>query len=74
MNHLISPSLSCISQPTRELGTKAVEMILEIIKHPDEVSEQHVVIPTELVLRETCIGRRPSSPQPIELAHAEKPV
>ena len=58
MNHLISPSLSCISQPTRELGTKAVQMILEIIKHPDEIPERHVEIPTELILRDTCSGKK----------------
>jgi LacI family transcriptional regulator len=57
MNHFISPSLSCVSQPTRELGTKAVHMILDAIKHPDEVPEQHVEIPTELILRETCIRK-----------------
>ena len=71
-NHLISPSLSCVSQPTRELGTKAVQMILDIIKHPDEVSERHIEIPTELVLRDTCIGNKHSSSDHVELEHTVK--
>jgi LacI family transcriptional regulator len=72
MNHLISPSLSCVSQPTRELGSRAVQMILDIIKHPDEAAERHIEIPTELVLRETCIGSKRSSPGHVELEHSVK--
>jgi len=63
MNHLISPSLSCVSQPTRELGMKSVQMILDIIKHPDEIPERHIEIPTELILRETCSGKKAVSPE-----------
>jgi len=63
VNRFLSPSLSCVHQPTQELGTKAVQMILEMIKKPDEVREQHIEIPTELILRETCIGR---IPKPVE--------
>lgn len=59
VNRFLSPSLSCVHQPTQELGTKAVQMILEMIRNPEEVREQHIEIPTELVLRETCIGKRP---------------
>jgi hypothetical protein len=38
-------------------------MILEMIRKPDDVREQHVEIPTELILRETCIGK---TPKPVE--------
>lgn len=58
VNSFITPSLSCVSQPTRDLGERAVEMILEMIRNPEEVREQHVVIPTELTLRETCRGKK----------------
>lgn len=57
VNRFLSPSLSCVHQPTQELGTKAVQMILEMIRNPEEVKEQHIEIPTELILRETCIGK-----------------
>ena len=29
-----------------------------MIKNPEDVREQHVVIPTELTLRETCRGKK----------------
>ena len=38
-------------------------MILEMIRNPEGVREQHVEIPTELILRETCIGK---TPKPVE--------
>lgn len=57
-NRFITPSLSCVLQPTHELGTKAVQMILDMIRNPDEVQEQHIEIPTQLILRETCVGRK----------------
>lgn len=57
VGRFISPSISCVHQPTAELGNKAVRMILEAILRPDGFQEQHVEIPTELILRETCIGK-----------------
>jgi LacI family transcriptional regulator len=59
VNRFLSPSLSCVHQPTQELGTKAVQLILDMIRNPEEVREQHIEIPTELILRETCIGKGP---------------
>jgi LacI family transcriptional regulator len=55
---LLHPSLSCISQHTQELGTIAVRTMLDIIEHPDENPERHVVVPTKLILRETGIGKK----------------
>lgn len=57
MHRFISPALSCVYQPTMELGRKAFQLLHEIIKHGDEVPEQHVRIPTELILRETGLGK-----------------
>ena len=57
MHRHIHPPLSCVYQPTAELGRKAVSMLLDHIKHPDEQSGQHVRIPTELILRGTCLGK-----------------
>ena len=64
VNRFLSPSLSCVNQPTQELGTKAVQMILEMIRNPEDAREQHIEIPTQLILRETCIGRiaKPGEP------------
>jgi LacI family transcriptional regulator len=58
MINFLRPSLSCVSQHTQELGTAAVKTILEIIEHPDEIPERHVVVPTQLILRETGIGKK----------------
>ncbi len=57
MHRFISPALSCVYQPTGELGRKSFQLLYEIIKHGDDIPEQHVRIPTELVLRETGLGK-----------------
>lgn len=56
VSRVISPALSCVTQPSDETGRKAVELMLSMITHPDS-REQHLVLPTELVLRETCTGK-----------------
>lgn len=56
-NRLIVPSLSCVNQPTQQLGSKALQLMLDIIRHPERAQEQHIEIPTSLVLRETCVGK-----------------
>ena len=58
VGRFISPSISCVHQPTAELGSKSVRMILEAIDRPDGMREQHLEIPTELILRETGLGKR----------------
>jgi DNA-binding LacI/PurR family transcriptional regulator len=72
VNRFLSPPLSCVHQPTQELGTKAVQMILEMIRKPDEVREQHVEIPTELILRETCIRKTPILVESLNAIGAKK--
>jgi len=57
VSRVISPALSCVAQPSHESGEKAVELMLKIIAHPDTQQEQNLVLPTELVLRETCTGK-----------------
>jgi len=53
-NRFISPSLTCVSQPTEKLGRRSVEILLEEIKNPAPSQPQKVVLQTELRLRETC--------------------
>jgi LacI family transcriptional regulator len=57
MISFLHPSLSCISQNPQELGTSAVKTMLEVIERPDEIPERHVVVPTQLILRETGLGK-----------------
>ena len=54
---VISPALSCVNQPNYELGSKALELMLKMLGHADASREQHLVLPTELILRETCTGK-----------------
>jgi LacI family transcriptional regulator len=53
-NRFISPSITYINQPINELGAKAIELIIDEIKNPDTVQEQHITLPTELIICETC--------------------
>ncbi|HAV24079.1 MAG TPA: LacI family transcriptional regulator [Bacteroidetes bacterium] len=57
MHRFISPSLSCVNQPTAELGRKAFQLLLETIRHSDDFPAQHVRIKTDLIIRETCRGK-----------------
>lgn len=57
VSKFISPALSCVRQPTHELGARAVQVMLETIAEPDVTREHHVVLPTQLVIRETCASK-----------------
>jgi LacI family transcriptional regulator len=65
VGRVISPALSCVSQPSYEQGVKAVEMMLKMIEHSDVSQEQHIVLPTELILRETCASK-PATSKPVQ--------
>jgi LacI family transcriptional regulator len=66
MSHLLSPALSCVNQPTRELGITAVHTILDAIKSHEKQKESHIVIPAGLTLRETCKARAPQMKTVVE--------
>ena len=57
VSRVISPALSCVAQPSHELGSKAVELMLSTLAHPDSAKDQHLILPTDLLLRETCTGK-----------------
>lgn len=54
INNFLTPSLSCVDQPTEELGKQAVKLILEIINNPTNYVPKHIEIPTGLMIRETA--------------------
>ncbi len=58
VGHLLTPSLSCVNQATRELGESAVTLLMRMIQDGKAMTGEKVVIPTQLVLRETCTGRQ----------------
>jgi len=53
-----SPAMSVIRQPAYEIGTRAVQVLLEDIAEPTITREHHVILPTQLVLRDTCTSKR----------------
>jgi LacI family transcriptional regulator len=59
-NRFVTPSISYIDQPSEEIGRKAVELLLDEIKNPEMREEKHIVIPTELVICDTCKKREES--------------
>jgi LacI family transcriptional regulator len=54
VGHLLTPSLSCVNQPTRELGESAVALLMRMIQEGKGSSDEKIVVPTRLILRETC--------------------
>ncbi len=60
----VSPALSVVEQPAYDMGARAVKLLLDVISSSDAAREQHIVLPTRLVLRETCVtqnGRKQGS-------------
>lgn len=50
----LSPALSVVTVPAAQMGTRSVAVLLENIAHPERAHEEHVVLPTQLVIRQTC--------------------
>ncbi|MGE5353497.1 MAG: LacI family DNA-binding transcriptional regulator [Acidobacteriota bacterium] len=53
--NFLSPPLSCVDQPTKEIADNSMQLLLENIDNREEFEPKQVVIDTELVLRSTCI-------------------
>ncbi|MEZ4641179.1 MAG: LacI family DNA-binding transcriptional regulator [Chloroflexota bacterium] len=51
-----SPTLSTVRQPIHRIGVLAVETLVDIIKQP-QAAPRRVILPTELIIRESCGGR-----------------
>ena len=53
----LSPPLSCVNQPTKLIAQNAMEIILSNINGTSSEEKKSVKIPTELLLRGTCIKK-----------------
>ncbi|MEU4482528.1 LacI family DNA-binding transcriptional regulator [Micromonospora sp. NPDC023966] len=51
---LVTPSLTTVRQPVRELAAEAARLILHAADQPGNASAGSLVLPTELVLRSSC--------------------
>ncbi len=61
VGRFLSPAISAVRQPARELGARAVDVLLENLRNHDVTREHHVLLPTQLVIRETCCSKRAQS-------------
>ncbi len=62
MAGMVTPTLTSVSQPTKEEGRIAVECLLRRIEHPDEDTEQRtIVLECALVVRASSAQLRPQS-------------
>ena len=50
---ILSPQLTCISQPLELMAEKAIELLIEKIKNSNKEKKQ-IILPTELVIRNSC--------------------
>lgn len=53
------PKLTTVRQPTQKLGMLAAETLMDIIQNPSDLA-RNIILPTELVIRESC-GSRPAA-------------
>jgi LacI family transcriptional regulator len=51
----LSPPLTTVMQPAEEIGTTAVHLLLDAIQKADKHRPREVVIPTRLVIRNSCL-------------------
>ncbi|MGO9480754.1 MAG: LacI family DNA-binding transcriptional regulator [Candidatus Kryptoniota bacterium] len=58
LGRFIKPELSYVNQPTDILGKTAVEFTLEHIREYEDFVPKRIQIPTNLVLRETCVKKK----------------
>jgi LacI family transcriptional regulator, galactose operon repressor len=59
INKFLKPAMTYIDQPTRTLGKAAVDLVLEHVRETEDYRPKFVEVPTELVIRDTCIRKKP---------------
>ena len=74
VGRFLAPAISVVRQPTHELGSRAVSVLMESMTNPDATTEHHVILPTHLILRDTCTSARAQKGSPLEERKMKKPV
>lgn len=57
---LIRPALTTVNQPLEKMGRVATQMLLDLLKHPENKFER-IELPTELIVRDSCLPFYPHS-------------
>ncbi len=58
INKFLKPALTYVDQPTRTLGKAAVDLVIEHIGETENYQPKLIEVPTELVIRDTCIKKK----------------
>lgn len=53
-HRFLSPALTFMNQPASAIGEQAFNLLLEELRSPEAFTEKHIVIPSQLVIGETC--------------------
>jgi LacI family transcriptional regulator len=61
ISRYLSPSLTTVRQPAVEIGETAVNLLLDEIQRPDQRRARQIEIPTQLMIRESCMTGRGKS-------------
>jgi LacI family transcriptional regulator len=54
----LSPPLSCVTQPTDLIAQKSLDILFHKIENHEDKTSQSFKIPTELLLRGTCVSKK----------------
>ena len=54
---VVKPELTTIAQPTYEMGVMAIKMLFDLLAGK-ELKQRHVVLPHELIIRQSCGANR----------------
>jgi len=57
---LVQPFLTVVAQPAYEMGYRATKLLLKRIANPAEASPEEIVLPTQLLVRQSCRRYDPS--------------
>jgi LacI family transcriptional regulator len=55
ISRYLSPSLTTVRQPAVTIGETAVHLLLDEIQRPEQRRPEQIEIPTQLVIRESCL-------------------
>jgi LacI family transcriptional regulator len=71
---VLRPRITAVAQPTYEIGVTATRLLIERIEDRGGPEPRRVVLPTRLIVRESCGGAGPTGPAELEDVFGRPPV